>query len=513
LRGFERYRLITTLTNWNKLRYMVGDLFRTIRAALLLAGLLLPVLLTPILAVPAQEVPTTHNGFDSRPWVEDFHQLLQEMATHYANLEWAVNDRHMDLHDLSTKTEDVLQSARSDSDARIAIKTFLDSFGDGHLEIEWPSADASPSDTKPEDDICEHLGYHSRGKPGIDYSLLTQLSPVPGAEEKLFPGGLLRSRGRTFGLIRIGVFSEKAFPEVCHQAVQQMGLSANGVCNDACADKVQLKASDLLTTALATRAEQLRHAGATAVLIDITRNGGGSDWVDAPPRALSSKPLRDPRLSFVKGDHWTKQLEDTLRDVEADQRNRHENDRILRDAALRLREAIAAGKESCDAGQVWATGKLNCSLLASGFLFASGVLPYAAPGGLTGYKSRDGLFYPARYAYTESTNRLPLFVLVDKDTWSAAEYFAALLQDNHAATIVGELTGGAGCGYSNGGIPTQLRNSKAEVQMPDCVRLRADGSDEVNGITPDVLVPWAKRDSAYQRVRKLMTALNVEARQ
>jgi C-terminal processing protease CtpA/Prc len=108
---------------------------------------------------------------------------------------------------------------------------------------------------------------------------------------------------------------------------------------------------------------------------------------------------------------------------------------------------------------------------------------------------------------------LPLYVLVDKDTWSAAEYFAALLQDNHAATIVGELTGGAGCGYTNGGIPTQLKNSKAEVQMPDCVRLRADGSDEVSGITPDVLVPWAKRDSAYQRVRKLMTTLNIVARQ
>jgi hypothetical protein len=139
------------------------------------------------------------------------------------------------------------------------------------------------------------------------------------------------------------------------------------------------------------------------------------------------KPLRDPRLSFVKSDHWAKQLENTLRDVEADQHNGHESDSVLRDAALKLREAIAASKESCDADQVWVAGKLNCSLLASGFLFASGVLPCAAAGGLAGYKSHDGLLYPARYAYTESTNRLPLYVLVD---FSVADY-------EHVAVVQG----------------------------------------------------------------------------
>ncbi|MBV8477167.1 MAG: hypothetical protein JOZ36_10915 [Acidobacteria bacterium] len=424
-----------------------------------------------------------------------------------------MNDRRMDLPGLVKKSEDALQNAHSDEDARTAIKTFLDSFGGGHLEIEWPSSDASASKTKPEADICDHLGYHPRGKPGIDYSLLTELSSVRSAEEKLFPGGLLKVGSRTFGLIRIGVFTEKGFPDVCHQAEQQMGLSANAACDVACADKVEVKTADLLTAALTTRAEQMRHAGATALLIDITRNGGGSDWVDAPPRALSAKPLRDPRKSFVKSDHWLRQLEDTLRDIVADQHNGHASDPFLRDAALRLRKAIAASKQPCDASKVWVTGKLDCSFLAKGFLFASGVLRYAAPGSLAGFKSRDDLFYPARYAYTESTNRLPRYVLVDKDTWSAAEYFAALLQDNHAATIVGELTGGAGCGYTNGGIPTLLKNSNADVQMPDCVRLRADGSDEVNGITPDVLIPWAKRDSEYQRVQKLMTVLSIEASQ
>jgi hypothetical protein len=256
----------------------------------------------------------------------------------------------------------------------------------------------------------------------------------------------------------------------------------------------------------------LRQAGATAVLVDITRNGGGSDWVDPLPRVLSSKRLQDPRQSFVKSEHWTKQFEDALKDVEADQHNGHDDDPVLRDAAAKLREAMAVSKQTCDAGQVWTTGKLNCSLLGTGFRYASGVLPYAASGSFSGYKSQEDLFYPARYAYTEGANRLPLYVLVDQNTGSAAEYFAAILQDNHAATIVGELTAGAGCGYTNDGIPTELKNSKAKVEMPDCVRLRADGSDEVNGVTPDVLIPWAKRDSPYQRVRKLMSALNTQSK-
>jgi C-terminal processing protease CtpA/Prc len=144
-------------------------------------------------------------------------------------------------------------------------------------------------------------------------------------------------------------------------------------------------------------------------------------------------------------------------------------------------------------------------------LFTSGVVDYAKPGSLASLKSRTVLFYPSRYAYTENPKALPLYVVVDRETWSAAEYFAALLQDNHAATVVGEVTGGAGCGYTNGGIPTKLKNSGAQLEMPDCVRFRADGSNEVNGITPNVLLAWAEHDSGFQRVKKLLAAL--ESRQ
>ena len=99
-------------------------------------------------------------------------------------------------------------------------------------------------------------------------------------------------------------------------------------------------------------------------------------------------------------------------------------------------------------------------------------------------------------------------VLADQGTWSSAEYFAAMLRDNDAATIIGEPTGGAGCGYTNGGTQTFLKNSRARVKIPDCVRLRADGTNEVAGITPDVLIPWRRNDSPYQRVKRVFDALS-----
>jgi hypothetical protein len=43
--------------------------------------------------------------------------------------------------------------------------------------------------------------------------------------------------------------------------------------------------------------------------------------------------------------------------------------------------------------------------------------------------------------------------------------------------------------------------------VPDCVRLRADGSNERRGIVPDRLLPWAPSDSAYQHAEKAAEAL------
>jgi hypothetical protein len=65
-------------------------------------------------------------------------------------------------------------------------------------------------------------------------------------------------------------------------------------------------------------------------------------------------------------------------------------------------------------------------------------------------------------------------------TWSAAEEFAAVLQDNRAALIVGAPTGGADCGHTDGGTPTTFAQSREVLKLPDCVRLRATATTGSN---------------------------------
>ncbi len=427
-------------------------------------------------------------GFDSKPWLEDFHQIQSEMSSHYANLDWAVADRRMDLPRLRLDTEAKLREAADEPGARRILDKFLASFGDGHLEIQWPKSGAQPKPaTTAAQSLCGRMGYESRLHPGLDLSALPEFSALHTPEEKLFPGGLLRLRNSTvMGVVRIGLFSEHAYPEICEQAAHDLHLAENAACDDKCEDQLELATANLLTAALVRRAQALTAAGATTLLIDITRNGGGSDWAEVPPRVLSSVPLHDSPRAFIRHEHWTRQLQDRLLDVQTDIKNHVGSKAILDSEARTLEKAIGESNQPCNRTSVWDTGRLSCSLLVT---------------------EPPRTVHPSRYAYPGNPKPLPLYVIVDRDTWSAAEYFAAVLQDNHAATIVGEITGGAGCGYTNGGIPAKLKNSGAPLKMPDCVRFRADGSNEVNGITPDVLLPWSGHDSDFQRAQKLLAAL------
>ncbi|HKS76781.1 MAG TPA: S41 family peptidase [Terriglobales bacterium] len=456
----------------------------------------------------AQTTASLSATFDRQPWLDDFHQLLSEMSSHYANLDWAVEERRMDLPHLREQTEDKLRAAKDDSEARRALEQFLSSFGDGHLEIRWPKPQATNSTSDKHGSLCDTLGYSAKLSPGLDFSLLPSFTPVTGDDSNLFPGGLLRLRdGRVLGIIRIGLFSATAYPEVCAQAIHQLGLAEGAACNADCSNNIEVATANLLTAAVERQADALRKAGATAIAVDTTHNGGGSDWMEAVPRELSSIPLHDSRFGFIRHEHWTKELRERLQDVESDLQKGRAPKVVLEQAAFTLQKAIEESRKPCDRAGVWQTNKIACSLLVSNLLYTSGNLPYAKPGSFSSLESKTSLFRPLGYQYTENTDRLPLYVFVDGHTWSAAEYFAVILQDNHAATIVGELTGGAGCGYTNGGIPTKLKNSGAEVKMPDCVRFRPNGSNEVSGITPDVLVPWASRDTPYQHVRKLEVVL------
>jgi hypothetical protein len=439
-------------------------------------------------------------------WLDDFHQLLGEMSSHYANLDSAIGDRRIDLPALRKRTEETIRAAKSDDEAKSTIEAFLNAFGDGHAGIEWAPA---PPRSVPavRRSSCERFGYKAIEPGGIAFGRLAEYHAIDDADAKDFPGGILQLSGeRRVGIIRIRLFTASIHPELCAAAEKSL------VCDKECDHRLELAVDDLATAALERRAESLRKAGAAAVVVDLTGNGGGSNWVEPAARVLTPVELKSPRLGFIRHPHWTKQLGERLDDVEHDL---HEHDDpLLRKAESTLRAGIAFAKEPCDRGGVWndPPSPPKCAFVNSELLFASGILPYAKPGSLANGWARNVLFLPSQFTYHEGANRLPLIVLVDQRTASAAETFAAMMQDNRAATIVGVPTAGSGCGHTNGGIWATLKNSGARVSLPDCVRLRADGTNEVVGIIPDVLVPWSPHDSAYQRAVKAVNAIRSASR-
>jgi hypothetical protein len=461
-------------------------------------------------------------------WLDDFEQLKSEMAAHYANLDWAVGERRMDLKQLSDQTIARLHEAQDDAQARQAIDLFVRAFGDGHFSIRWPTANApgGPAKGAAKKDspsapasLCDRLGFRQgRTGPGIAFDRLPGFELHRTADSKYFPVGVLvLPNGKRIGLLRIAIFSEQWFPDLCEQAASELGLHKDSPCDEACGDRVELKAADLLTAALERQLAALKAASIDALLVDITGNGGGSDWVEPAARVLTSKPLRSPRVGFIKHAHWAKDFQSRLTDVERDianttgQRDSHSRDLLNRDTLKRAadiyRRALAAAKEPVARDAIWQNKPVPEIVAKAPDLFTTGILPYAKPGEIPDSSSSPVLFSPSRYHYHEGTYSGPLLVLVDQNTASAAELFTAILDDNAAAITLGSPTFGVGFGYTNGGIPTLLKHSRAEVKMPDGIRFRADGTNEAAGITPRILIPWHANDSAYQRAARVLAVL------
>jgi Peptidase family S41 len=474
-----------------------------VRAAAALLALMCA--LAPAAALPA-------NAPNVASWLADFSELQSELSANYANLEWVATQRRVDLPRLVAVTGQQLRVASSDAEARAYIELFLADFGDGHLEADWPTQyepGGAPARLPP---LCSRLGYaETKLGAGIAFDRGAPYQPIATPGSRYFPTGLLQfPNGDVVGVLRLPIFSADPYPELCEAARTAMGLADNAPCDETCEDAIQLRAENALTAALEQSLVVLQsEAHLRGLVVDITRNGGGSDWLEPAARELTPKHLRSPALGFVKSEHWTNILNRRLRAIEAAlPSSSGALHATLSDAQRIYSDALAASRDQCDRRGYFSGTPVTCSQVVKGTLYTSGTLAYAAPGSLPENPARRYIFAPSRFTYREGTWAQPLIVLVDNDTASAAERFAAMLQDAGAATIVGVPTDGAGCGFTDGGIPNVLDHSGAIIRMPDCVQYRADGTDAVAGITPDALVPWRENDSAYQRVIRAYAALS-----
>jgi carboxyl-terminal processing protease len=103
---------------------------------------------------------------------------------------------------------------------------------------------------------------------------------------------------------------------------------------------------------------------------------------------------------------------------------------------------------------------------------------------------------------------IPLVVLVDGGTASAAEIVAGALQDRGRALIVGSQTFGKGSVQA----PNPLSDGSAiELTVGHYVTPSGRSLDGV-GITPDVLVPPGTPDAVvYQRAVEVLSGLTADA--
>ena len=452
---------------------------------------------------------------DTAHWLADFEQLKREMTSHYANLEWAVERRGVNLPDLASQTATALRNAASDAEARRALDRFVAAFGDGHLYINWPAAPRTattqaPSQPPGQAGVCARNGYRAQRRDGgIAFRLVPGFRGIASPDSAYFPAGVLTEGTRRVGILRISSFEDNIFPALCEEAAGRLRVAADSSCDDRCSDALEQETGNAMGRALSRQIALLEKERVELLVVDITANGGGTNWVEVAARSLSARPLQAPRRALIRHPHHVRQLESAINGLVADSaRVRGTGARVVQQALATLRAQEAAARIPCDRSMLWSGGTPACSLVVSEpTTFATGVLRYAAPGSVPVQSECCSLYNPSRYTFQEGAYRGPLAVLVDNNTASAAEYFAATLADNRAATVLGMPTNGSGCGYTNGGIPVTLDFSGARVKMPDCVRFRADGTNEVEGVTPHVIVPWRPNDSALQRARRAVEAI------
>lgn len=453
-------------------------------------------------------------------WLADFAKLQQEMAVGYANLEWAVRRSHIDVASLVNETETKLRRTTSQKKARKIIVEFLETFNDPHLRArhtdppgDSPAAGGTwtgPAGTASSKAALEAFGYR-KGKYdfGVDFEALDGFERLEDGNNP-FPAGVLTlADGRRLGVIRIKYFGEDRYYRVAERTWEEFSGDVDGNCDQSCWWRFTLRVRAHLMEYLEARLDEFSASGVDAVVVDITGNGGGSEWCEDVAQLFTTERLVPPPAGFVKHAHWEEEIENELERIDKDLAREDLSPGIrgmLEEARVAHMELLEAVRAGCDPSMIW-QGKSagDCERLAydqhGGF-----VVPGDDDGTASTLASADLLFRRPRHPGFVGLYGGPLFVVIDGGTASASEQFATLLQYNHSATIVGEKSYGAGCGYTRGGIKLYLENTELRVWMPDCVRVRADGENELAGVEPDV-VGWEQGAGGKARARALVEAL------
>ena len=432
-------------------------------------------------------------AFSPTPWLQDLDQLRIAMTTDYANLEWQAQ-RGLDLPALYAKTQERIEGSHDEFEARHAFERFLSAFGDGHLEVHWPAANTpgAGSHSDVPSALCGRLGYFDLHDDGGAALRLPGATAV-GSPNAHLKAALVEMAGRRVAILRVGMFSQDGYPDICDVAAHRLSLTAASSCDQPCQDSLDQVARTMFVEEMARQVRALAAAHPDVLLVDIAGNGGGNDSSLALAHMLTDKRLQRPRGGGVQGPAWAAEIASREAEVAKALAARSADRAALLRFQAALAEARVEAPKACDRKPLWLGQAVGCSALKPEPLF-NGFWSYVP-------KPDD----PVAGAQTIWTG--PLLVLVDGDSASSSEWFAAMLQDSKAATILGSPTIGAGCGHVTDTPPVKLAHSGGAVSMPDCYRLRANGDNEVGGVEPDLLIGFREHDTPAQRTARLARAL------
>jgi hypothetical protein len=207
--------------------------------------------------------------YEPEVWLAEFATLRVGMAAHYANLDWMVSHRKLDLKELTRETEASLRSASTERQARTALSRFIAAFDDPHLRLVASAAPPRLPNRVPSEASRAERGFEVR-----DRSFRFPFPKATGWQKAggpWFPAG---SYGDV-GVLRIAHFGEDGYLEAC----EEVGP-----------DLVRERLQDELKRTIGT----LRERGVRVLVVDISGNGGGTEWVAEVTRLLTAKTMRRP---------------------------------------------------------------------------------------------------------------------------------------------------------------------------------------------------------------------------
>jgi hypothetical protein len=472
-------------------------------------------------AIVASTTAAAHEPtFDRKAWREDYSTLKRELERSYSHLAWAASTASgVDLLSLDRRTRLALDAARSDADATAALVGFVAGFHDGHFaQVVTPDpagASAEPPPRAADVDAtaaCAAFGFApaTRVAFSLPFESLDGFGMQSDGISRAFRSGTIAVGARHFGLVRIPRFRPAEYPALCLATWSALHVDGNVPTAGAIQDVIDAA----WLRELAIRLAAFRAEGVDAVLVDVGGDGGGNDLGDWAARLFTSGDVHSAQLLMHAGSLGAKYMDEQLEGLNS-ALAAHSGDAQLRKAIeafeRRKRESL---QPSCDLSWVWREHRSFNPTACSGLIdagFASGALDYLAPASVA-QDAAAALYWASIADPMRGAWNGPVYVLTDAGTASAAEMFAARMRDSGIAKTVGVRTLGLGCGSMVEAAPLTLPHSHLSFRVPNCVRLRADGTDEVAGIAPDLPVLPAAKESARARAGRVLAAIDQDLR-